>query len=106
MNITQSTIYIVKGLKWLHAITKNGKYMLRVDLTGKDPSGDGQVTGFAKYTDFSIGPASGSYTLHVGGYLQNSTISKWGGAVVVVAVVVLVVAVVLVEAKVILPAKI
>ena len=64
--------------------------MLRVDLTGKDPSGDGQLTGFAKYTDFSIGPAARSYILHVGGYLQNSTLKrKWVVAMEVQVVVIL-----------------
>lgn len=53
----------------MHQITNSGRtYLLRVELK----SYDGEFI-FAEYKSFSIGPESSNYTLHVAGYVENST---------------------------------
>ncbi|XP_060602516.1 ficolin-1-like [Ruditapes philippinarum] len=51
------------GNRFIHEITSQDKYQLRVDLT----SFQGE-SAFAEYSQFSIGDSDSSYILHVGGY--------------------------------------
>ncbi|CAM4458313.1 unnamed protein product [Leuciscus chuanchicus] len=55
--------YITTLLENMYQLTRNRKYMLRVDLedfTGRK--------GFALYSSFSVGPESDGYKLHVSGF--------------------------------------
>jgi len=53
----------------MHIITTEGPtYLLRVELR----SYEGEFI-FAEYSNFSIGPESDNYRLHVTGFLQTST---------------------------------
>ena len=53
----------------MHRISTGGKqYLLRVELE----SYEGEFI-YAEYSHFYIGPESDNYTLHVSGYLPNST---------------------------------
>ena len=53
----------------MHKITTEGPtYLLRVELR----SYEGEFI-FAEYSNFSVGPESDNYRLHVSGYLPNST---------------------------------
>ncbi|XP_060602514.1 ficolin-1-like [Ruditapes philippinarum] len=51
------------GNRFIHEITSQDKYQLRVDLT----SFQGE-SAYAEYSQFSIGDSESSYKLHVGGY--------------------------------------
>jgi hypothetical protein len=51
------------GNRFIHEITSQDKYQLRVDLT----SFQGE-SAFAEYSQFSIGDSDSSYILHLGGY--------------------------------------
>ena len=53
----------------MHKITTEGPtYLLRVELRSYE-----REFIFAEYSNFSIGPESDNYTLHVTGYLKYST---------------------------------
>jgi len=60
---------IITGNELIHQLTNDGPtYTLRVDLTN--------YTGhsiFAKYDNFSVGPESDNYMLHVSGYDTGSS---------------------------------
>ena len=56
------------GLDSLHSLTSTGSYRLSVDMISWD-----NVTLWAHYDSFSVGPESGNYTLSVSGYDQSST---------------------------------
>ncbi|KAK2143465.1 hypothetical protein LSH36_839g05099 [Paralvinella palmiformis] len=57
------------GNEFMHKITTEGPtYLLRVELR----SYEGEFI-FAEYSNFSVGPESDNYRLHVSGYLPNST---------------------------------
>ncbi|XP_050963939.1 microfibril-associated glycoprotein 4-like [Labeo rohita] len=51
------------GLEYMYELTRNRKYMLRVDL--EDFEGR---KGFALYSSFSVGPEADGYTLQVSGF--------------------------------------
>ncbi|KAK9981833.1 hypothetical protein ABG768_001357 [Culter alburnus] len=54
------------GLENMYQLTRNRKYMLRVDLedfTGRK--------GFAQYLSFSVGPETDGYKLHVSGFTDG-----------------------------------
>ncbi|XP_067296615.1 microfibril-associated glycoprotein 4-like [Pseudorasbora parva] len=51
------------GLENMHQLTRNGKYMLKVDL--EDLTGG---KGFAQYSTFSVGPETDGYRLQVSGF--------------------------------------
>ncbi|KAK2170657.1 hypothetical protein LSH36_1g05011 [Paralvinella palmiformis] len=60
------------GNQLIHQLTNDGRtYTLRVDLTDYD--GDSI---YAKYRNFSVGPESDNYTLHVSDYDDKSTASN------------------------------
>ncbi|XP_067296612.1 microfibril-associated glycoprotein 4-like [Pseudorasbora parva] len=55
------------GLEKMHQLTRNRKYMLRVDLedfTGRK--------GFAQYSTFSVGPETDGYRLQVSGFKNGA----------------------------------
>ena len=54
---------IYSGNDYLHAMTSQAKYVLRVDLTAFDGS-----TAFAEYTTFAVASESAKYRLSIGGY--------------------------------------
>ncbi|CAM4459236.1 unnamed protein product [Leuciscus chuanchicus] len=54
------------GLENMYQLTRNRKYMLRVDL--EDFEGR---KGFALYSSFSVGPESDGYKLHVSGFTDG-----------------------------------
>ena len=57
------------GTEFIHQLTNDGRtYTLRVDLTNY--AGESV---FAKYGNFSVGPESDNYTLHVSEYDRSST---------------------------------
>ena len=68
-DFTQQSVPLL-GNELLHQLTANGNltYSVRVDI--EDYNG---AKAFAIYTYFSIGAESDNYTLHVSGYLSNST---------------------------------
>ena len=57
----------VAGLEAIHQLTSQGRFDLRVELG----DWEGQ-TALADYDDFSLGPAAGNYTLHVGNFTGGS----------------------------------
>ena len=66
--VTVMTIMIT-GNELIHQLTNDGRtYTLRVDLTNYT----GQSI-FAKYDNFSLGPESDKYMLHVSGYDKRSS---------------------------------
>ncbi|XP_067296618.1 microfibril-associated glycoprotein 4-like [Pseudorasbora parva] len=54
------------GLENMHQLTRNRKYMLRVDLEDFDGR-----TGFAQYSTFSVGPETDGYRLQVSGFTDG-----------------------------------
>ncbi|CAG2222401.1 Tenascin-R,Ryncolin-2,Ficolin-1-A,Ryncolin-1,Fibrinogen C domain-containing protein 1,Tenascin-N,Fibroleukin,Fibrinogen-like protein 1,Ficolin-2,Tenascin,Ficolin-1,Fibrinogen-like protein A,Ficolin-1-B,Microfibril-associated glycoprotein 4,Ryncolin-3,Ryncolin-4 [Mytilus edulis] len=60
------------GNRKISDITSTGKYELRIDLTDFDG-----ITGFAKYSTFSVGNASTNYILTVRGYNGNIGNGLW-----------------------------
>ncbi|KAK2143468.1 hypothetical protein LSH36_839g05113 [Paralvinella palmiformis] len=59
----------ITGNEFMHKITTEGPtYLLRVELRSYE-----REFIFAEYSNFSIGPESDNYTLHVTGYLKYST---------------------------------
>ena len=64
---------MITGNELIHQLTNDGRtYILRVDLTN--------YTGhsiFAKYDNFSVGPESDNYMLHVSGYDTGSSAGNY-----------------------------
>ena len=55
--------FIYSGNDYIHAMTSQAKYTLRVDLTAFNGS-----TAYAEYTTFAVAAESAKYRLSVGGY--------------------------------------
>ena len=64
---------MITGNELIHQLTNDGRiYALRVDLTN--------YTGhsiYAKYNNFSVGPESDNYMLHVSGYDTGSSAGNY-----------------------------
>ena len=57
----------------MHQITNSGRpYLLRVELKSYE-----EEFIYAEYRNFSVGPESTNYMLHVSGYVENSTASEY-----------------------------
>ena len=60
------------GNEIMYKLTSDGcTHLLRVELRSYD--GDFM---YAEYSNFSVGPESDNYKLHVSGYVSNSTAGK------------------------------
>ena len=65
VGIIRSVMFVsfFPGNDYLHEISSQAKYTLRVDLTSFNDS-----TAYAEYSTFVVGPESNNYTVTVGGY--------------------------------------